>query len=232
MAAASQDLGTRARLLRAAGELFAEKGFRGATLRDIAERAGANLAAGNYHFGSKQDLYLEVVREHFERMERRLAAIGATPEPEALERLSREDLVALLRTRVATVLESLLEEGAIHATLMQRELCDPSEALPLIVERFVEPQRRLMETFVAHIAPDLSPAQVEWCARSIFGQTFFYLTHRHALLLLFKRAAYSPGFTREIAAHVTEFSLGGLERLSNRRARTGRRPRTRRAARR
>jgi AcrR family transcriptional regulator len=232
MATASQDLGTRARLLRAAGELFAEKGFRGATLRDIAERAGANLAAANYHFGSKQDLYLEVVREHFERMERRLAASGATPDSEALERLSREGLVALLRARIAAVLESLLEEGGIHGTLMQRELCDPSDALPLIVERYIEPQRRLMETMVAHIAPSLPPAQVEWCARSIFGQTFFYLTHRSALLLLFKRAAYAPGFTREIAAHVTEFSLGALDRLSHRRARTGRRPRARRAARR
>ena len=54
---------TKARLLEAAGEEFAEKGFELARVRAICERAGANLAAVNYHFGDKEQLYVEVLRE-------------------------------------------------------------------------------------------------------------------------------------------------------------------------
>ena len=54
---------TKARLLEAAGEEFAEKGFEGATIRSIIERARANIAAVNYHFGDKERLYIQAVIE-------------------------------------------------------------------------------------------------------------------------------------------------------------------------
>jgi AcrR family transcriptional regulator len=230
---AAPDPGTRARLLQAAGELFAERGFRGATLRDIAERAGANLAAANYHFGSKQTLYLEVVSAQFERLEQRLLAVGAAPAPGSLERLSRAELIALLRARVQAMLDNLLEEGGLHGTLMQRELCDPSEALPLIVARFIEPQRDLLRRIVLRLSPELTPAEAQWCTESVVGMASFYLTHRPALLLLHGRTAYPPGFSRQVADHVARFALGGIESLLAERRRGARaRPRARRAARR
>src|SRR5216683_3872831 len=54
---------TRERLLEAAGAVFSESGFRNATVRDIVTRAGANIAAVNYHFGDKEGLYSAVL-EH------------------------------------------------------------------------------------------------------------------------------------------------------------------------
>src|SRR4051812_20479295 len=53
---------TRQRLLEAAGEVFADFGFRKATVRDICSRAEANVAAVNYHFGDKHKLYSEVLK--------------------------------------------------------------------------------------------------------------------------------------------------------------------------
>jgi AcrR family transcriptional regulator len=53
---------TRQRLLEAAGEIFAEQGFRKATVRDICARADANVASVKYHFGDKEKLYSEILR--------------------------------------------------------------------------------------------------------------------------------------------------------------------------
>jgi AcrR family transcriptional regulator len=204
---------TRRRILAAAGALFAERGFRAATMREIAQRARVNLAAAHYHFGSKQALYLEVVSGEFEKLEKRLAARGAGPGA-ALDALSRGELEELLRRRVDTMLETVLDAASVHGAIMQREMTDPSEALPVIVKQFIDPQRRAMERLVARLAPELSQAEIERCTRSLVGQIFFYLTHRAALLLLMGRSRYPRGHTREAAGHITAFSLGGLERLA------------------
>lgn len=55
---------TKEQLLTAAEYLFAERGFNGTSVRDITDRAGANVAAVNYHFGSKSDLFVELMRRH------------------------------------------------------------------------------------------------------------------------------------------------------------------------
>ena len=54
---------TQAKLLEAAGQVFAEVGFQAATVREICARAGANVAAVNYHFGDKMGLYIEALRQ-------------------------------------------------------------------------------------------------------------------------------------------------------------------------
>jgi hypothetical protein len=158
-----------------------------------------------------------------EALEHRLATRGATPR--ALAGHTRGELVALLRARVRTLLETFLEADPIHARLMQRELLDPSAALPVIVRRWVDPMRRVMDEIVARLEPGLAPEAVERCTRSIMGQVVFYLTHRPALLLLLERRRYPKGFLDEAADHVTLFSLGGLERLAREGAPGGRRAR-------
>jgi AcrR family transcriptional regulator len=206
---------TRRRILAAAGALFAERGFRAATMRAIAQRARVNLAAAHYHFGSKRDLYLAVVRGEFEKLEKRLAERGASPGA-SLDRLSRAELAEMLRRRVEAMLETVLDESSVHGAIMQREMTDPSDALPVIVKQFIDPMRRGMERLVARLAPELSPEAVEHCTRSLVGQTFFYLTHRPALLLLMRRAHYPRDLARAAAEHITAFSLGGIERLAAR----------------
>jgi AcrR family transcriptional regulator len=219
---------TRRRLLDAAGEVFADRGFRAATLREIARRARSNLAAANYHYGSKERLYLEVARERFDALERRFAERGAPTVPEEdLSGRSREELEELLRARVRTMLASFLEEDPIHAALMQRELLDPSRALPVIVQRWVAPLRDALERVVAHLAPELSTEERARCTFSVVGQVAFYLTHRPALLLMMERRSWPRGFVDAIADHVTEFTLGGVDRLRARAAASGARRRSR-----
>jgi len=207
---------TKDRLLTAAAALFAERGFHGTKIRDIAARAKVNLAAGHYHYGSKKALYLAVLRAQFAEIRAILAARGATRSPSELARLGRRELVDLLRARVRVMLEMLIgPPPGLHGTLMQREMCDPSEALPVIVEEFIRPIMREMGAIVAHVAPELDPDAVERCVRSVTGQALFYSFVTPAMLLILGLPAYPRGFARELASHITAFSLGGMARLAS-----------------
>jgi AcrR family transcriptional regulator len=214
---------TKARVLSAATALFAERGFHATTVRDIATRAGVNVAAGHYHFGSKKALYLEVLRAQFAEIRALMEARGASRSGRELVRMSRRELLALLRARVGVMLDLLVgPPPGVHATLMQREMCDPSEALPVIVDEFVAPMLREMREIVAHLEPALDGRALERCVFSITGQALFYRFTMPALLRLLALPAYRPGFGRELADHITEFSLGGMERVAARRARSRR----------
>jgi len=206
---------TKDRLLAAAAALFAERGFHGTKIRDIAARARVNVAAGNYHYGSKKALYLAVLRAQFAAIRASLAARGATRSPSELARLGRRELADLLRARVKVMLDILIgPPPGLHGTLMQREMCDPSEALPVIVDEFIRPVTREMEDIVAHLVPGLDRRTVERCVISVAAQAYFYRSVMPAMLLMLGEPAYPRGFSRELAEHVTEFSLGGMERLA------------------
>lgn len=183
-------------------------------MREIAERAKANLASAHYHFGSKEDLYLEVARRQFEAIELRLAEQERSPDAGEDRELGREAVEAQLAARVQVMLELMLEPPNQQGLLMQRELCDPSEALPVIVKRFIEPLRRDMDRIVSRLEPGLAREAVDRCTRSIVAQVFFYVSHRPALLQMMGRECYPRGFARAIAEHVSRFSLGGISAVA------------------
>jgi AcrR family transcriptional regulator len=225
MGAAESGTATRARLLKAAAACFAARGFHGTTIREIADRARVNVAAGHYHVGSKRDLYLAVLREQFALVREQLRASGADVDAAALAGLPRPALQALLERRLRAMLAFLLgPPPSVHGTLMQREMCDPSDALPLIVAEFVAPFTAELQALVARLAPELSAAEVERATLSILGQSLFY---RFAMPIVHARwGSWSPELTETLAAHIAAFSEGGIERL-RRAKRRGRRSRAR-----
>jgi AcrR family transcriptional regulator len=203
---------TKTRLVSAASALFAAHGFHGTTVRDIAARGGVNLASGHYHYGSKKALYLEVLRAQFAEVGAALQQRGARPPARLLRGLKRDALVELLRARVQAMLDLLLgPPPSLHGQLMLREMIDPSEALPVIVAEFIEPMHREMQEILTHLLPQLDAAQLERCAFSIVGQVLFYRVTMPALLHRWRRDQYPRGFTRELAEHITAFSVAGME---------------------
>jgi AcrR family transcriptional regulator len=209
---------TSDRLLAAASELFARQGLHGASIRDIAELAGTNVASGHYHFGSKEALYLEVFRAEFARVGERLTARGLRKAPAILRRASRRELAAILEARILAVLELLLgPPPGPHGALMQRELCDPSPALPIIVSEFIRPQSDDMEALLMALAPRADRETIRLASFSIFGQLLFYRFNMPAILLVLGRSSYPRGFPRKIARHIARFSLAGLDAVAGRR---------------
>lgn len=217
---------TKQRLRAAAAALFAERGFHGATMRDLAERGGVNLAASHYHYGSKRDLYLEVLREQFAAVRSELERSGAALPARGLRQLGRDALIELLRLRSRVMLTMLIgTPPALHGALMQREMCDPSEALPVIVDEFLQPMMLDLQRILTLLAPGLKPATIERCAFSIVGQAMFYQITRPALQRMKNIDSYPANFIATTADHIVEFSLGGLERLAEEQNKRSRRKR-------
>jgi len=83
---------TKQNLIQTAGKLFAERGFDGTSIKDITEAAGANLAAINYHFRSKEALFAAVVQQAIESLNKTLKQIGEGEElpTDKLSKIFRE----------------------------------------------------------------------------------------------------------------------------------------------
>ena len=165
---------TRGRLLEAAGREFADKGFAAATVRDICAAAGANVAAVNYHFGSKQGLYNATLMEHVEASAERYPL---DPEPDA-------DPRRRLRLFVGGLLRRILCKGTDtwHGRLMMREMAEPTEYTDEHVRRFVRPTLAVLDGILGDW-PGLAatPDFRRRMAHSTVGQVMFYWHARRML---------------------------------------------------
>ncbi len=204
-----EHLATRRQILEAAGEVFAELGFRNATVREICSRAGVNSAGLNYHFGDKEKLYAEVFRYSREMcLAKYPPLLDVGPTAPAEERLRAFVLSFLLR---------IFDQGAIawHGKLMSREMVEPTAALDSIIEEKLRPMAEQLAGIVAELLhrPASDPA-VRLCSASIVSQCVFYHHCGPMLARLYpdQPPLDSAGAAR-LADHITDFSLAALKNL-------------------
>jgi len=204
---------TRLRLLDAAEVLFAENGFRGASVRDITQQAGCNLAAVNYHFGGKVNLYREVVL-------RRLAALRAgriEAVKAAMARSGDEATVEELVESFGTAfLEPLISSAAGRRwmNLMTREILDPQLPSDLIYKEMMVPMRRELVSALERVCPGLTDDVAELCMHSLIGQ----LVHLERLQRSAERDAEGGGLApfsfERMLAHTVRFTSAAIRALA------------------
>lgn len=131
---------TRAKIIEAAGRLFADRGFDGVTVRDIAKKAETHLSAMNYHFRSKEALYREVVLNAS-----RAASTSAGDQAELLAMKPKAALSLMVRESLADYQKS--PSAKWQNTVLTRECWQPSEIFEEVVREFFKPELG----FVAHI---------------------------------------------------------------------------------
>lgn len=198
---------TRDRLLNAAGEVFADRGFRDATVREICRIAGVNIAAVNYHFGDKASLYREVIQFSAREAFTKYPIGGVEPNATAEDRL---------RAFVRNYLNRMLDDGrpAWHAKLITREMVEPTPVLDELVEAFVRPQYERISAIVTELLGEAAtPERVRMCVTSIVGQCLFYKNCRPVIERLLTEHRYDEASRAALADHIAEFSLGGIARL-------------------
>ena len=154
-------------LLDAAGQVFAEKGFRAATVREIVGRAGLkNIAAVNYYFGDKLRLYDAALRYAFRCGADQLPALqwgaGTPPEVKLREFIPRWSSTCSTR------------QQPWQMRLLMQELTNPSEAGRGLVHDFIRPVYEVLWTILRELlGPEIPEDQLHLIGFSIIGQIFY-----------------------------------------------------------
>jgi AcrR family transcriptional regulator len=196
---------TKARILVAAGEEFAAHGFDRATVRAICRRAGVNLAAVNYHFGDKEQLYRAAV------LEAHRCGIDE-PDDKALEGL---DATERLRAFVAHFLSRVLAidpGGSWQQDLMLREMLRPSRACEWLVDSAIRPRYHRLRAILAELEPSADERQRTALCFSVIGQCLFYKTTRAVTERLIGAPAFAELTHDFLTDHITRVTLAAAGR--------------------
>jgi AcrR family transcriptional regulator len=218
---------THGKVLDAACLLFAEKGYQGTTVALICRKAGANIAAVNYHFGGKQRLYRAAWRHAHEQFVARVPPDGGVgPDRPAAERL---------RGRIRAGLRSALGGEAVGFRIMRHEMANPTGLLRRVIDDAIAPLRRATQALIRELlGPHATQRDIELCEVCTVAPWMHVMHHRQAQ----KYAGLAPIFPEAMldtmADHFADFALAGIAALGRRIEHTARRrpPRPSRRARR
>ena len=201
---------TKQSLLDAAEVLFAERGFAATSMRDIAGRAGANLAAANYHFGGKRGL-MEAV------LERRVTPLNQT-------RLKELSTVAAAAGRRRVSLESVLEAFIGPALRMTEHIPGGGESFVRLMGRtFIEPDDKLQAYFmglfkevavrfipaIQQAVPDLPAPDLFWRVHFMIGCMAHTMGDKDRLRVI-SGGKVDPDETESAIRELVSFVAGGL----------------------
>lgn len=203
-----RDLETRERLLRTGERLFADRGFKKITVRDICRAARANVASVNYHFGSKMGLYREVLQVATDALQATTEAAkragDGCPADEKLRRFVHVYLHRLLAPE---------SNGWIHR-LINREIADPTPALDALVDQGLRPRIDYLCRIVSELlgCPPGDPRVMRSVA-SLQSQSVAYLPNPLASRLGVK-SRLTPDEIDDVARHIAAFSLAGIRAVA------------------
>jgi TetR/AcrR family transcriptional regulator, regulator of cefoperazone and chloramphenicol sensitivity len=199
------DLETRERLIEVSSRLFAERGFSKVTVREICQRAHANVAAVNYHFGGKDGLYQEIVSSAIRTMQKTTDEIREA----GARRPAEEQFEIFVRIFLSRVMQH--KDGWIHQLMMQ-EIRDPTPALDRVVKSVVRPRLEYLGSVIARILHcPADDERVQYGVMSVQVQCLAMLNDRIAQFQ--PLAPWTPKRIDTLASHIIKFSLAGIKAL-------------------
>lgn len=214
---------TKERLLDAAEQMFADRGFDGVSIRELAAEARVNVAAINYHFHGKQKLFEAVLVRHLSsKRERTLAAIAEV----VAAGDGHPDLRALIRSFVSEYLQEALAlpQGDTFLRLLARQMHEPRHGGDIFFAELVVPVNRAFSDALARARPDLDRERIAWIIASIVGQVLHFIMRWRRgrpeqadsmasdipLTIFPPLTAPLDQYISQVVEHVTEFSLRGI----------------------
>jgi len=194
---------TREKILEAACRLFAEKGYRGTTVAQICGTAQVNIAAVNYHFGSKEHLYQRAWRYAHDQLLARIPPDGGVPaDRPAAERL---------RGRIRAGLQRAMLGDAVEFRIMRNEMANPTGLLGRVIKDAIRPMRRATQEILRELlGPQATDLDVEWGEVCVVAP-LMHVTHCRQTE---KREGLAPVFQEDMLEDMvdrfTAFALAGI----------------------
>jgi AcrR family transcriptional regulator len=196
---------TKERILGAAEELFARHGFEGASLRQLTAAAGVNLAAVNYHFGSKDRLIEEVFRRRLDQLNgRRLAALQKIAGDAGT---TVEDVLAAFITPALELSHD--GNGSLFMRVLARAFAEHDDTLrKFLSDNYGHVMRQFTAEF-ARLLPQLSKEELYWRVDLVTGA----LTHAMSGFGMIQRKSDVPEqrHREQTAEHLIRFAAAGLK---------------------
>lgn len=196
-----EEVDSETKILMAAEKVFAEKGLKGARVKEIAELSGVNPALINYYFGSKENLYRTVMENFFMRVER-LAVSIMEQEIDARAKLYR-----LIEFGI-----DLLGESEYVARIFVREFVDCGVYSELIIKRYL---RRIFATAQRLVPPEkgqdkLSESQVMHFIFSAIGAMSMFYVSGPVIKDIWKRDVFTKKMIEERKREVINLIFNGI----------------------
>jgi AcrR family transcriptional regulator len=194
---------TQERLLEAAGQVFADRGFEGATVREICQRAEVNIAAINYYFRDKERLYIEAVKSACMRQAAQLPMPQWPPGTPALVKL---------RDFIHTFAHRILHEDDAEwcRQLFLREMSHPTDACGELVRDHIRPTGMVLSGILQELLPDVPEGKRRLIAFSIIGQCLFYRLAKPIVALMVDPDEYRTYTAERLAEHILQFTQAAL----------------------
>ena len=194
---------TREKILEAACRLFAEKGYRGTTVAQICQEAHANIAAVNYHFRSKENLYRRAWRYAHDRLLTQAPPDGGV----AGDRPPEERLLG----RIRAGLQRAMLGDTVEFGIMRNEMANPTGLLRQVIEDAIRPIRRAMQEILRELlGPRATELDVELCEVCVVAPLMHVTHHRQAE----KHEGLAPVFREDMLEAMvdrfTAFALAGI----------------------
>lgn len=200
------NIDTKEQIINVAERLFAEKGFAGTSLRNVIREAGVNIAAVHYHFGSKEELFVAVVRRAAQQIVtsqlEQLAKYENLDEPPSLEKI----LEAFYGPPLRAIIQ-MGETGLIRAQFMGRCRAEPLPIQQLSEKEFNESHRRFLD-ILQRTLPDQTRTELTWkldLAIAIIVRTVNQINQPNSLI--------NTGSSEEVEiaiARLVKFVAGGM----------------------
>lgn len=205
--AANTEDSARDRIMRAGEMLFAESGFDGASLRQIALKAGVPVGLVGYHFDGKLGLYRAIFEARTPAIvEQRaagvaLAALEDDPD-RRLELVVKAVLLPMLKLRAG-------EHASLFGTLLAREVSDPRSIDRGIVKDMLDPVSEMVTEQLRLAMPHRSEAEIHWSYQMIIGVMVWIMADAGRISRLSGGLA-EPDDTEGTLRHVLPMLLDGL----------------------
>jgi AcrR family transcriptional regulator len=196
---------TRTRILDAAEELFMQHGFEGTSMRALTTRAGVNLAAVNYHFGSKDALIEAVFRRRLDPMNaERISALEELerPEPEAIIR-------AFLRPSLRMIEDAKSGERNF-IRLLGRTYTEPTKGIRALIGQMYAPAMERYKNALERALPQMPRDELVWRMHFMFGTLAYTLAATDTVQLIAGCKPEDRYDARLLEDRLTAFLAAGL----------------------